>query len=119
MSNALWIFPAMVAAQLEYTRQPNKGEVMFSFLKRFRKKKTVRLLDGTPGTFLRQLRRYTELNYTRLVISKAAKPWTDVGCVVCGEMGGEYTIYGGVVDEDEDGETEVDICWPVHEKHFR
>lgn len=94
--------------------------MMLKFFKRFKKAepKLEILLDGTPGTFLRSLRKYSAMEYTRLLIVEANKPWTDTPCVMCDETGGEYTIYGGVLDHDEDGPVVVDFCWAVHEKHF-
>jgi hypothetical protein len=93
---------------------------MLAFLKQlFTKPAPVRLLDGTPGTFLKSMRKYSEMEYTRLFIIKAKKPWADVPCVMCDEIGGEYTIHGGVIDTDEDGNPyEMELCWAVHRKHF-
>ncbi len=88
------------------------------FWERWTKPQTVQLLDGTPGTFLAMMRKYSDTKYTKLVIIEANKPH-DTGCVICDEPGGEFTIYGGAMLEEEDGEVrEVDLCWAVHEEHF-
>lgn len=77
----------------------------------------VQLLDGTPARFAALFKAALDLPVRRMLIVKADK-LHEVPCVMCEEPGGEYTILASIACENEEGEYDDEIVWPVHQKHF-
>jgi hypothetical protein len=77
----------------------------------------VQLLDGTPARFAAVFKATLDLPMRRMLIVKADKIH-EIPCVMCEEMGAEYTILASMACEDGEGEFDEEVVWPIHQKHF-